>query len=281
VNTRNNPVGKALWYIESHFTEDIALDDIATVAGVSRYHLSRAFGLAMRSSLARYVRGRRLTEAARALANGAPDILTVALDVGYGSHEAFSRAFRDQFGITPEAVRAQHTLENIQLVQAIKMEETMIQLEPPTFVTGKPLLIAGLKERYTEESSSGIPAQWSRVQPYLGNIPGQVGRVAYGVVCNADEAGTMEYICGVEVSHFAALPPELARLRIPEQRYAVFKHNDHISRIRSTWHTIFSEWIPNCGYEVVDAPDFERYDENFDPRTGTGGLEIWVPIRKK
>ena len=281
MSIRNNPVGKALWYIESHFTEDIALDEIATVAGVSRYHLSRAFGFAMRSSIARYVRGRRLTEAARTLANGAPDILTVALDVGYGSHEAFSRAFRDQFGITPEAVRAQRTLENIQLVEAIKMEETMIQLEPPTFVTGNALLITGLKERYTEESSAGIPLQWQRFQPYLGNIPGQIGRVAYGVICNADEAGTMEYICGVEVSDFGSLPSELARLRIPEQGYAVFKHRDHISRIRSTWHTIFSEWIPNSGYEVVDAPDFERYDENFDPRTGAGGLEIWMPIRKK
>ena len=79
MNTRNNPVGKALWYIESHFKEDIALDDIATLAGVSRYHLSRAFGLAMRSSLARYVHGRRLTEAARALANGAPDIHRASL----------------------------------------------------------------------------------------------------------------------------------------------------------------------------------------------------------
>jgi AraC family transcriptional regulator len=47
----------------------------------------------------RYVRGRRLTEAAKVLSDGAPDILTVALDAGYGSHEAFTRAFRDQFGV--------------------------------------------------------------------------------------------------------------------------------------------------------------------------------------
>jgi AraC family transcriptional regulator len=281
MNARTNPVLKALWYIETHFVGDLSLDDIADVAGVSRYHMSRAFGIATNCSIARYVRGRRVTEAARSLANGAPDILTVALDVGYGSHEAFSRAFRDQFGITPEAVRAQRHLENIQLVEAIKMEDTMIQLEPPRFVTGKPLLIAGLKERYTNETCAAIPAQWQRFQTYLGNISSQIGRVAYGVCCNADDVGTMEYICGVEVSDFSALPSELARLRIPEQRYAVFSHRDHISRIRSTWHTIFSEWLPNSPYEVVDAPDFERYDENFDPRTGAGGLEIWIPIKKK
>jgi AraC family transcriptional regulator len=46
-------------------------------------------------------------EAARQLCNGAPDILTIALNAGYGSHEAFTRAFRDQFGLTPEQARGQ------------------------------------------------------------------------------------------------------------------------------------------------------------------------------
>src|SRR5262249_37403251 len=77
-----NPGGKALWYIESHFAGEITLEEIAGVGGVSRYHMSRAFAAAMDCSLSRYVRGRRLTEAARALANGAPDILSVALDWG-------------------------------------------------------------------------------------------------------------------------------------------------------------------------------------------------------
>src|SRR5438067_8352892 len=70
-----NPVGKALWYIESHFAEEITLDEIAAVGGVSRYHMSRAFSAATGQSALRHVRGRRLSEAARSLAKGAPDIL--------------------------------------------------------------------------------------------------------------------------------------------------------------------------------------------------------------
>jgi AraC family transcriptional regulator len=275
-----NPVGKALWFIESHFTEDISLEDIANVGGVSRYHMSRAFGMVTGNSITRYVRGRRLTEAAKLLANGAPDILSVALDVGYGSHEAFSRAFRDHFGITPETVRAQHHLDNIERMEAIKMEETLIQLEPPRFQNSKPLLIAGLSQHYTAETCPGIAAQWQRFGPYIGHIPGQVGGVAYGVCCNCDEAGNLEYISGVEVADFSLLPSDLARLRIPEHRYAVFTHREHISRIRSTWHTIFNEWMPKLDHVVVDAPDFERYGEGFDTRTGTGGVEIWIPISK-
>src|SRR5579863_7108524 len=101
------------------------------MSGVSRYHVSRVFGLATGHSVMRYVRGRRLTEAARCLANGAPDILGVALDAGYGSHEAFTRAFRDQFGLTPEMLRAQGNLNNIELLEPIKMDETLLtSLEP-------------------------------------------------------------------------------------------------------------------------------------------------------
>jgi AraC family transcriptional regulator len=276
-----DPVGKALWFIESHFAGEITLDDIAAAAGVSRYHMSRAFGVATGRSAMRYVRGRQLTEAARSLANGAADILAVALDAGYGSHEAFTRAFRDQFGLTPEQVRAQRHLDNIELVEPIKMDQTLIaDLEPPRFETGKPLLIAGLGARYTCESSKAIPAQWQRFAPHIGNVPGQVGRVAYGVCCNSDDAGNFDYVCGVEVADFSDLPAEFSRVRLPEQRYAVFTHREHISTIRRTVNTIWNKWLPESKHEAADAPDFERYGESFDPQTGTGGVEIWIPIKR-
>src|SRR5437868_15472713 len=101
-----NPAQKALWYIESHLAGALTLDEIAAIGGVTRFHMVRAFAAATGLSVMRYVRVRRLTEAARALAGGAPDILALALDADYGSHEAFTRAFREHFGLTPEAVRA-------------------------------------------------------------------------------------------------------------------------------------------------------------------------------
>ncbi len=81
------PVERALWFIENRISGDISLQAIAASAGVSSHHLARAFGAATGQSLMRYARGRRLSEAARSLAAGAPDILAVALDAGYGSHE--------------------------------------------------------------------------------------------------------------------------------------------------------------------------------------------------
>src|ERR1700712_1240472 len=276
-----NPAQKALWFIESHLADALTLDEIAAVADVSRFPLVRAFAAATGLPVMRYVRARRLTEAARALAGGAPDILALALEADYGSHEAFTRAFRDYFGVTPEAVRGLKRLDNLKLQEPIVMDSTVIDnLQAPRFQTGKPLLIAGLGERYTCESSAGIPGQWQRFHQSVQNIPGRIGPVAYGVCCNGDDAGNFDYIAGVEVSDFSDLPREFSRVRIPEQKYAVFTHRDHISTIRRTIHTVWNHWLPASGLKAADAPNFERYDENFDSLTGNGGFEIWVPIKE-
>jgi AraC family transcriptional regulator len=277
-----NPAQKALWYIESHLADALSLEEIAGVGGVSRFHMVRAFAAATGLSVMRYVRARRLSEAARALAGGAPDILTLALDADYGSHEAFTRAFRDHFGVTPEAVRSSTRLDNLMLQEPIVMDSTVIDnLQAPRFETGKAMLVAGVGERYTWESGGpAIPGQWHRFHQSVESIPGRVGRVAYGVCCNGDDSGNFDYIAGVEVSDFSDLPREFSRVRIPEQRYAVFTHRDHISSIRRTVNTIWNHWLPASGLNAADAPSFERYDENFDPLTGNGGLEIWVPVKQ-
>ncbi|MER9845645.1 AraC family transcriptional regulator [Mesorhizobium australicum] len=275
-----NPTEKALWFVESHLPEAVTLDDVAQSSGVSRFHVTRAFGAATGRSVMGYMRSRRLTEAARRLAGGAPDILCVALDAGYNSHEAFTRAFRDQFGTTPELVRAQGSTETLDLVEPILMDNSLLTtLEPPRFETSRPFLIAGLGERYSCESSAGIPMQWQRFAPYIGHIPGQVAGVFYGVCLNGDDAGNFDYVVGVEVRDFADLPKEFQRVRVPARKYAVFTHREHISTIRRTINTIWNSWLPASGHEVADAPEFERYGPEFDARTGNGGLEIWVPVK--
>src|SRR5580765_3929021 len=115
-----NPTEKALWFVESHLPEAISLDDVAANSGVSRFHVTRAFGAATGRSVMGYARARRLSEAARRLAAGAPDILSVALDAGYNSHEAFTRAFHDVLGLTPEEVRARRALDNLSLVEPMR-----------------------------------------------------------------------------------------------------------------------------------------------------------------
>jgi AraC family transcriptional regulator len=182
--------------------------------------------------------------------------------------------------LTPDALRTRGHLNNLALVEPIKMDQSLLtHLEPPRFEDGQPFLVAGLSARYSCDTSHAIPSQWQRFGPYFGKLPKQVGGIGYGVCYNGDDAGNFDYLCGVEVSDFSNLPAELTSLRIAAQRYAVFTHRDHISTLRRTMNTIWNQWLPASGHAPADAPNFERYDERFDPVSGMGGLEIWLPLK--
>lgn len=275
-----DPIKKALWCIESRFASELSLDEIAEVSGVSRFHLSRAFGVATGRSVMRYVRERRLSEAARQLADGAPDILQVALDWGYGSHEAFTRAFREHFGVTPEELRARRDLSSLALVEPLSMHAaSRTPLAEPRIVTGKPMLIAGFSGHFSVDNTQGIPLLWQRIAPHFGHIPGQKGFIAYGASYNCDDVGAFDYIAGVEVSSFSDLPDEFARLSVPEQLCAVFEHSGHITGIKQTFEAIWRDWLPKSGREPAMGVTLELMDQRFDGATGNGIVEIWVPLK--
>jgi AraC family transcriptional regulator len=163
-----------------------------------------------------------------------------------------------------------------------------VKLEPQ-FVNRRQLRIAGLSAHYAEQDSEALAKQWERFAPSIGKVPGQVGTDAYGVVTGSfgGEHG-FEYITGVEVSAFQSVPASFRRLTIPAQRYAIFVHEGHVSGIRETMYTIKKEWLPKWmvpgrldSKEGGDQPDFfERYGRFFDPKTGTGKIELWVPLKR-
>lgn len=275
-----DPVQKALWYVESHSRMAISLEQVASASSVSPYYLTRAFAAVLGTSLMRYVRRRRLSEAARQLAAGAIDILSVAIDHGYSSHEAFSRAFKDEFDVTPESVRSQGHFGNLELTEPIAMSKhTTHKLSSPRIETLPTMRLAGMVERYDCESPAGIPDQWQRFSPYLGNIAKQIGRDAYGVCYNCDDDGKFDYMTGVVVTDHTGLPFGLVQLELPKQKYAVFSHGGHVAEIRGVIGTIWSDALPASGYEAAKGPTLEKYDEQFDPATGLGGFEIWIAVK--
>ena len=150
----------------------------------------------------------------------------------------------------------------------------MIALDPPRFETTARTLIAGFGGTYNSETSVGIPALWQRFAPHL-----HPGQTAYGVLCNPDGTGNFDYICGVEIPDLTQLPEGWRHVEIPEQRYAVFTHRDHLSGLRRTWQTIYQKWLPESGSTIARAPEFEKYTSAFNPQTGLGGIEIWIPIK--
>lgn len=274
-----DPVNKALWLVETRLGGEIAVEDVAAVAGLSRFHLSRLFALAVGQSIMRYARGRRLSEAAKRLADGAPDILSVALDHGYGSHEAFTRAFRDQFGVTPEEVRARGVISDLPLMEPIRMNPTTPGQHAAPRIDSRPaFIVAGLSRRHAMAGAPGIPAQWQAFAPHIGSIPGEAPGVSYGVCSNYDDDGGYDYLAGVEVRGRGDLPSGFTTIALPAQRYAVFTHKGHVATIAATFKYAWGEWLPASGEKAAEAPMFERYDQRFDPMTGSGEMEVWLPL---
>ena len=127
----------------------------------------------------------------------------------------------------------------------------LIDLDEPRFAESGEILIAGLGTRYTFAANQGIPNQWQRFAPHIGNLANQAGPETYGVCCNADNSGNFEYITGVEVRDFSDLPDDFATVRISPQRYAVFRHPGHVSMLRRTHYTI---WNKCCRRRASSSP---------------------------
>ncbi|HWA29851.1 MAG TPA: AraC family transcriptional regulator [Rhizomicrobium sp.] len=271
---------KALFVIERNLNRDLSLAEIAKACDVSRFHLAHAFGESTGLSVMEYLRGRRLTEAAYALASGAADILGVALDTGYQSHEAFSRAFKAQFGKTPEDVRKSESIDGLKRVDAIRHLETKaMTLEEPRIEKLPQQLFVGLPEFVAYGNMHTIAGQWQRFMsgPYE-EIENKVPGIPVGIATESTDEG-VHYVCAAEVSRFGKIPDGLAKVTLAPQTYLVFAHNDHITTLRKTYEAIWNEWLPSSGRTVVEAPSLDKHNPTFDPRTGNGGVTIWIPIR--
>jgi AraC family transcriptional regulator len=276
-------VGKALWFIENSFGRCPSLDEIATASGTTRFHLSHSFRWATGQPVMAYVRGRRLTVALKALSEGAPNILEVALEAGYGSHEAFTRAFRDHFGLTPDEVRRGRRVDQALIVEPIRMDmSTAIPLAEPRVDRRGALTIAGLGARFRMDATQGIPSLWQRFQAYEGSL-GAVPGLWYGVNGDWRDGGEdFFYMAGVEVKDTTTLPTELGIYRFPAQDYVVFRHERHLSELTLTLDAIFGRYLPENGYDpCMMSAYFELYDLAFDPVTGLGGIELWMPVAKR
>ena len=257
----------------------LSLNGIARACGVSRSHLAHAFGTATGLTVMKYLRARRLSRAAYALANGAPDFLAVALDAGYSSHEAFTRAFRDHFSMPPERLRELNSINGLEITHPLTLQSgDSTSLPAPRFERQDRILVVGLSEPCSFEETINIPTQWQRFMAYYEAILHISRPIPVGVSQAPDDEGRFRYLCGVEVSRFGEIPTELEIVEIPSRRYAVFEHTGHVSGLYWTYAAIWNEALPALGCTIADAPILERHNSCFDPKSGEGGLTLWIPL---
>lgn len=270
---------RALFVIERNLAAELTLDEVAARCNVSLFHLSHAFGETTGMSVGAYIRRRRLTEAARRLAQGEASILAVAADSGYGSHEAFTRAFKAQFGVTPDAMRKTAATSGPEFQDAIAAGASAASGPgAPRIVDEESLLFVGSSEHIRFDRRQDIAGHWARfMTDRFDAIEHTDGSAPVGVVSQSAEDG-IDYMCAVSVRTVGLPPKGCTTLRVDTARYAVFTHARHVAHIGDTYRAIWDEWLPASDFAPMNAPSLERHKESFDPGTGLGGVDLWIPV---
>ena len=231
-----------------------------------------------------YVRRRRLSESALRLQHSNATVLDIAIAAGFGSGEAYSRAFSAQFGVSPAAFRRDAGTHQAALTWKHVMPDDNFNTPAPEFKSLPAFFVVGSRGNFEPGATEAISQHWEAFERRIGDIPNRVGSATYGMCC-APESSTdgnqgFAYVAGVQTDTLDAVPTGLVGLEVPARDYAVFTYAGGIGpTLPRTLQYIFGEWLPESGFEA-ESPDFEYYDDEFDPATGTGTFYIYVPVRK-
>jgi len=280
-------VQRGLAYAEAHlFDGEVPLGDMAAAAGVSPWHFHRLVVAISGDTPAGYVRKRRLSEICRRLIETDQPLVDLALESGFESQATFTRAFTRHIGLSPGRYRRRrphapaHHYAPLDLA-ALVTRNGRNDMEPR--IARKPAFhVVGLAGRFTPATNSRIPELWARFVPQMDTVPHRRGWHTLGLCMDAqpgsgEDAG-FTYLAAVEVERLDDVPSGLLGLTVPANTYAVFTHSGHIARLSDSVRQVWGRWLPASPYRHIPAPDFEWYDERFDPQSGMGEVDIYVPI---
>ena len=284
-------------HIDRHLDEKLDLASLASVANFSPYHFHRLFHALVGEPLGDYVRRRRLELAAvRLRSQAGATVLQVALGVGFGSAESFTRAFRSRFGAAPtqwrkskrgqvkgkpgkaagkrgQAATAANRKHGGSLKKEIAMNVTLIDREPAHVVY----------LRHVGPYGPGVNRFWMEtVAPWMvtNNL---FGRDRFGIALD-DPMVTQPAKCRYDAC-VASKPGEVLTghpnfKEIPGGRYAALAYEGTGAEIVDAWNALLRDWLPKSGLQLDSRPFFEHYpvDGKYDPKTGRFSCNICVPV---
>ncbi len=307
-------INRVMDHIDAHLGETLDLGALAAVARLSPFHFHRVFQGLTGETLAARVRRRRLEVAGGRLLT-APDTtaLAIALDAGFNSAEAFSRAFRAYFGMTPTAWRrgGYHAWAERHCVALRKIRQgdrkayqavmDAFRQDGELWPTGhvpKPKgdqmdvsirTLPDTRVAYLRHvgpyGGSGIAAAWQRFAAWCGGAGlMQPRRQMYGV-CLDDPTITppekCRYDCAVEVDAGFAPTGEIGLETVAGGRYACGRFTGVSAEVRDAWNRLVVDWLPKSRYQPDDRPAVEIYERDFvvDEKTGAFSCLLCMPVR--
>lgn len=296
-NTYHKRIQRVLHYIENHQDVTPSLAELAAIANFSPFHFHRVFTSLVGESVAAYSRRLTLQNAARRVTYSRDAITDIALDAGYDSPEAFTRAFRGAFGISPLQYRKKGgspVFSKRTDVVAFPFYHSNPELAPMdvTVKVVPPVLVAAIRHVGPYEACQ--PA-WARLCELLcpAGLCAQ-GAVAYGVSYDDPDTTPVEKcrmdVCLTLPEGVDATTPALANLVETTElftqhvgnggEYACVLVKGPYSLLHPAYRSLFSEWLPQCGREPGNSMGFEAYYN--DPTTTPPEellSEIFIPLK--
>jgi AraC family transcriptional regulator len=272
-------LNRVLVYIDRHRSEVLSLDRLAAIACLSPCHFHRIFRAMVGEPLGQYVQRIRLETAAVHLQTSTRSVLDIALDAGYESAAAFTRAFEQRFGLAPTECRASHRLElQVRAVQ-LQQSNTANMITPE--IRQRPATHVAFV-RHTGPYAS-VGAAWQKIYSFAGSRQLLGPKTSYIGIGHDDPKLTaseqLRYDACITLDR--ELPPagEVGVQTIPGGRYAVFFHSGPYENFSTTYDAIFRDWLPNSREQLRNQPAFELY-LNTPDNTAPADLrtEIWVPL---
>jgi AraC family transcriptional regulator len=278
--------------VEENLSDEINIIALADSFHVSPWHFQRMFKALVGDTLGGYIRGRRLTEAARLLSRTDLGIIDIAFRVGFSSHEAFSRAFKLYFGQSPKDFRKykpvvtlnEKPLLDMELVRHLEEEidrEPIIMTAPEQTVIGMSTAIPSpflTNDAYCES----LWPSWMTLLDRQDEIKDRQPAKFYGITASLSGTFTedsLNFIAGVPVASAAQVPAGMVAHTFPEQRVAIFNiESIDIETTLKTINYIYGYWLPNSPYTRGNGSDYELFEEVdgfMDPGLGS---QYVIPI---
>ncbi|MEU7255697.1 AraC family transcriptional regulator [Streptomyces rimosus] len=281
-------LNEALEYIESHLDRQIEVSRLARIAMTSEYHFRRMFSALAGVSLSEYIRRRRLTVAGAEVLAGERTLLEIAVRYGYGSGEAFARAFRAVHGVGPGEARrtgaALHSQPRMSFRLIIEGSSSMRYrvVEKEQFhVIGKkarvPLVHQGVNPAIADFIRGIDQETLDRITALSDQQPEGLVAVCDDLDPSRAEGTELDYYHGV-VSQLPA-PDDLNTLVVPAGTWAVFENSGPFPEaLQFLWRDVFTQWFPSNPYQSRPGPEILRTRLSQD--SSQADAELWIPVER-
>jgi AraC family transcriptional regulator len=277
--------------VEEHLTEELDVTGLAVALGTTEYHLRRMFSSLAGMPLSEYVRRRRMTVAAADVVRGADDLLSIAVRHGYGSTEAFGRAFRAVHGAGPSDVRrdggplrTQPQLRFRLTVEGNIPMDTRI-VDRPAFrlvghATRVPLVHEGVNPHIQQHVAAIPQEEHLRLKAIGDTEPAGLLQVSDDVEPDSAEGSELTYLHGVAITRGTPTPDDLDAIEVAAGRWAVFRTSGpHPAALQTTWAATATDWFPSNPWRLRPGPSIVAVlDRAADFSTAT--CELWLPVEQ-